>query len=91
MGWLVISPDGGSRLTVFELDARSVPVRQIMTSTWGPATSVASAIRKSNNAVLQALASLWNISAADCSFVHGGVRNEKSGQTTPFSIWTDFA
>ncbi len=91
MGWLVISPDGRSRLTIFELDAQSVPVRQVLTATGGSATSVASAIRAANDAALRTVASLGNVSAADCSFVHGGVRNAKSGQTVPFSIWTDFA
>jgi hypothetical protein len=62
-----------------------------MTATGGPASSVARAIREANNAALQTVASLWNVSAADCSFVHGGMRNAKSGQIVPFSIWTDFA
>jgi hypothetical protein len=91
IGWLVISPDGGSRLTIFEVDARSVPVRQVMTTAGGPATSVASAIREANNTALRTVASLLNVSAEDCSFIHRGIRNAKSGQIVPFSIWTDFA
>jgi hypothetical protein len=90
VGWLVISPDGGSRLTVFEVDARSAPMRQLMTVTGGPATSVAGAVRDANSAVLKTVASLWKVSAEDCTLVHSGIRHRDRGKIVPFSIWTDF-
>ena len=91
IGWLLIAPDGGSRLTIFEVDARSSPVRQIMDVASGPATSVAGAVREANIAALRTVASLWNVPAADCAFEHGGIRHTKSGRIVPLSIWTDFA
>ena len=53
IGWLLIAPDGGSGLTIFEVDARSSPVRQIMDVASGPATSVAGAVREANIAALR--------------------------------------
>jgi hypothetical protein len=91
IGWLRIAPDGGSRLTIFEVDARSSPVRQVMAVAAGPATSVAGAVREANNAALRSVASLWNVPAADCAFEHSGIRHTKSGRIIPLSIWTDFA
>jgi hypothetical protein len=90
VGWLVISPDGGSRLSIFEIDARSAPVRQLTTVAGGSAASVAGAVRDANNEVLKTVASLWNVSAENCTLVHSGIRHRDSGKVMPFSIWTDF-
>lgn len=91
VGWLVISPDGGSRLTLLEVDARPTPVREVAAVEGGPATSVAGAVREAHIAALKTVASLWDVSATDCALVHGGIRNARTGQVVPFSIWTDFA
>ncbi len=91
IGWLRIAPDGGSRLTIFEVDAQSFPVRQVMEVAGGPATSMAGAARQANNAALKNVASLWNVPVSECVFEHGGIRHTRSGRIIPFSIWTDFA
>ncbi len=91
IGWLLIAPDGRSWLTIFEVGARSTPVRQVTEVAAGPATSVAGAVREANTAALKTVASLWNVPVAECASEHGGIRHTKSGRIVPFSVWTDFA
>ncbi len=90
VGWLVMAPDGGGRIGLFDVDAESGPARQVAMEAIVPMSSVAGAARQATAVAVRAAAASWGVPAEDCTCGWGRIEHRSSGRSIPFKIWTDF-